>query len=247
MTSTVPSPTPLRTKALRGAGPELDTRDAIVKAALTLFAKHGVDGVSLRQIVSAAGQANPSAVHYHFQNKDGLISAVLEHVNSQLLPLQAQAVASMDEARRLGTINVREVMRLWATPLVLLYSSSDQGRMAVRFMSRLTWRPQYMGQEQLIGACMAHMDQVCDHLQALLPPDRPRERTFFLTLMATANLMHSLSDASMLSRHPTLGMSQLFLEHPFTLVDWIIDYMAAGLSEQPAKSSLGHNPRNSAA
>lgn len=238
---------PLRAKPLRGGGPDSDTRDAIVKAALTLFAKHGVDGVSLRQIVGAAGQANPSAVHYHFQSKDGLISAVLQHVNSQLLPLQAQAVASMDEAKRLGTINVREVMRLWATPLVLLYSSSDQGRMAVRFMSRLTWRPQYMGQEQLIGACMAHMDQVCDHLQDLLPGDRPRERTFFLTLMATANLMHSLSDASMLSLHPTLGMSKLVLEQPFMLVDWIVDYMAAGLSDQPAQAHQGHSTRNSAA
>ena len=42
-------------------------------------------------------------------------------------------------------------------------------------------------------------------------------------------------------------MSQLFLEQPFMLIDWIVDYMAAGLSEQPAMIRQGQSPRDSAA
>ncbi len=46
-------------------------------AAERLFAEHGIEGVSLRQIGSAAGNANNSAVRYHFGSKDALIRAIL--------------------------------------------------------------------------------------------------------------------------------------------------------------------------
>jgi AcrR family transcriptional regulator len=55
------------------------TRDAIVIAAERLFAQHGIDGVSIRQILSAAGVANNSAVQYHFESKAGLIRAIVDH------------------------------------------------------------------------------------------------------------------------------------------------------------------------
>ena len=48
----------------------------LVLAAERLFALHGIDGVSLRQIASEAGSANNSAVHYHFGSKEGLIGAI---------------------------------------------------------------------------------------------------------------------------------------------------------------------------
>ena len=41
-----------------------DTRDQIIRAAEQLFAAHGIDGVSLREINRAAGQSNTGAVQY---------------------------------------------------------------------------------------------------------------------------------------------------------------------------------------
>lgn len=43
-----------------------------------LFGEQGIDAVSLRQIVTAAGQANSSAVQHHFGSKEGLIQAVYD-------------------------------------------------------------------------------------------------------------------------------------------------------------------------
>jgi AcrR family transcriptional regulator len=57
----------------------------IVLAAERLFALHGIDGVSLRQIATEAGSANNSAVHYHFGSKDGLIAAIFRHRLPQLI------------------------------------------------------------------------------------------------------------------------------------------------------------------
>jgi AcrR family transcriptional regulator len=52
------------------------TQEQIVLAAERLFAQHGIDGVSLRQIGTAAGTSNNSAVQYHFGSKDKLIEAI---------------------------------------------------------------------------------------------------------------------------------------------------------------------------
>jgi AcrR family transcriptional regulator len=65
------------------ASPELDsfplpsTKDRLVLTGERLFALHGIDGVSLRQIAAAAGAGNNSAVRYHFGTKDALTEAIL--------------------------------------------------------------------------------------------------------------------------------------------------------------------------
>src|SRR5437879_5467711 len=52
-------------------------RDALIDAAERLFAERGSDRVSLREITSAAGASNASAVQYHFGDRRGLVRAVL--------------------------------------------------------------------------------------------------------------------------------------------------------------------------
>ncbi|MEV6202171.1 TetR family transcriptional regulator [Streptomyces sp. NPDC051771] len=59
----------------RTSGPE--TRDKLIRAAEELFAAQGVDGAQLRDITRIAGQANPSAVQYHFGSRAGLLDAVM--------------------------------------------------------------------------------------------------------------------------------------------------------------------------
>jgi AcrR family transcriptional regulator len=70
------------------AGPEAagDTVTRLRRTAERLFAAHGVDGVSLRQITREAGQRNSTAVGYHFGSRDGLLRAVLEHHLEQVAP-----------------------------------------------------------------------------------------------------------------------------------------------------------------
>lgn len=54
------------------------TRETIIKTAERLFATHGVDGVSLNTITTAAHQNNRNAVQYHFGNKQGLLQAIFD-------------------------------------------------------------------------------------------------------------------------------------------------------------------------
>ncbi|MBA4866543.1 TetR/AcrR family transcriptional regulator [Streptomyces sp. PSKA54] len=54
-------------------------KEQIVLAAERLFAEHGLDGVSLRQISAAAGNGNNTAVQYHFGSKERLVQEIFEY------------------------------------------------------------------------------------------------------------------------------------------------------------------------
>nr|WP_035931234.1 TetR/AcrR family transcriptional regulator [Pseudofrankia saprophytica] len=61
-----------------------------------LFAEHGIDGVSLRQITTRAGSGNNSAVHYYFGSKRRLIEAIFAHRMPQLVQRRALLLARID-------------------------------------------------------------------------------------------------------------------------------------------------------
>ncbi len=55
------------------------TKETLVLVAERLFAAHGIDGVSTRQILQEAGVANNSAVTYYFESKAGLVRAIVDY------------------------------------------------------------------------------------------------------------------------------------------------------------------------
>jgi AcrR family transcriptional regulator len=67
-----------------------DSREKLLAAALHLFATHGVDRVSVRDIANAAG-VNSALVGYYFRGKDGLLSQLYrrhcEPMNAERLRL----------------------------------------------------------------------------------------------------------------------------------------------------------------
>jgi AcrR family transcriptional regulator len=59
--------------------PAADTRQRLLEAAAQVFAERGYRSATVREIVRRAGGANLAAVNYHFRDKEGLYTAVLEH------------------------------------------------------------------------------------------------------------------------------------------------------------------------
>ena len=59
-----------------------------------LFAEHGVDAVSLRQIMKVAG-VNISLINYHFGTKEGLLRAIFA---KRIEPLNQKRLAMLEEA-----------------------------------------------------------------------------------------------------------------------------------------------------
>jgi AcrR family transcriptional regulator len=52
------------------------TRERLLTEGARHFAERGIHGAQMREVVRAAGQANDSAVHYHFGSRDGLLAAI---------------------------------------------------------------------------------------------------------------------------------------------------------------------------
>jgi AcrR family transcriptional regulator len=89
-----------------------DSRELILATARRLFAEHGFDGTSLRQVAREAG-VDPAMVHHFFKGKDELFALSIELPAD---PVQVLAgVESLDPGQRAEQI-VRAVLRLWESP-----------------------------------------------------------------------------------------------------------------------------------
>jgi AcrR family transcriptional regulator len=96
-----------------------DTRSLLIRTAVDLFAVRGVDGVSLREIGVAAGQANNAVLHYYFGNLDGLLRAIVEDFSREID--MATAVADhLPPGRRATVHDLAEALVL---PLAQLLDS----------------------------------------------------------------------------------------------------------------------------
>jgi AcrR family transcriptional regulator len=72
------------------------TKEQILLAAERMMADRGVDGVSMRQIGTAVGSGNNSAVLYHFGSKEKLVEAIFEYRLPRLRERRAELI---DERR----------------------------------------------------------------------------------------------------------------------------------------------------
>ncbi|MET9345714.1 TetR/AcrR family transcriptional regulator [Streptomyces termitum] len=112
----------------RTSGPE--TREKLIRAAEELFASRGVDGAQLRDITRLAGQANPSAVQYHFGSRAGLLDAVM-----------AGRQERTEQVLRALPREADEDVRTLVTALVTAEASelrTDRGRRCLRVSAQLS-------------------------------------------------------------------------------------------------------------
>ena len=64
-----------------------ETQRAMLEAAKAALRKRGLAALSTREVAAAAG-VPLSQIHYHFGSKQGLVLALFEHLNAQLLDRQ---------------------------------------------------------------------------------------------------------------------------------------------------------------
>ena len=77
--------------------PNPETRERLLRAALTAFGRRDYDGVSTRQIVEAA-EANISAISYHFGGKRGLYRATVSYLAERLHGQMSDRLAQVRQA-----------------------------------------------------------------------------------------------------------------------------------------------------
>lgn len=115
----------------------VNTREKIIAAATTGFAKHGYDGVSTRMICEAAGVQH-TLITYHFKNKEGLWKAVLANIvdrQKKRVEARARNLSNLDDVTKLR-LTFEEFIRSSAlNPEVHALMSHT----AAKSDERLTW------------------------------------------------------------------------------------------------------------
>ncbi len=191
-----------------------DTKGSILDSAERLMAEHGIDGVSLRQILGDAG-ANTAALHYHFGSKEKLIEAILRRQGVDINLRRRGLLDAIEASGRTPT--VRDVVDALLDPMTeLLDREGEAGRRFIRFLARLqsdrTGVIQKLEKEyfpDVLGRIGKMLRAACPHL-----PDKERGRR--ITMMLDA-MLQSLSNSD--------GMIEEWID-PWATVE-VKDYVAS--------------------
>lgn len=97
-----------------------NSRERIIRTAISLFAARGFRGTSIRDIAQAMNMSISNIYHY-FGNKEGLLVAILEHASEEL-------VRRLNKVRSENLPPVERFRRLVETHLRLSKENNDQGK-----------------------------------------------------------------------------------------------------------------------
>jgi len=116
---------------------EIGSRDALLDAAVTLFADQGVRATTSAEIAARAG-VTPAMVHYHFRNRERLLDAVVDErlarfparVFHALSPADSSAAALIETIVR-RVFDAAELMP-WMPPIWIREVVSEGGTLRDR-------------------------------------------------------------------------------------------------------------------
>lgn len=206
------------------AGP---TRDRLMREAIRLLSREGLQGVSLRRIVAAAGASNPSALHYHFGNREALIEEIARMLQGWLEPRCLERLAAL-EAQATGAYEVRDVLEALFRPILDMLPEPDLGIDAIRFIARLGWDFGPRGQEISARMHTESLSRGYALLQSLLP-DLSEETLKFRLILNMNNVYYGLAYRSYLWRSPFGPMDLADPARGDELASMFMDYLEGGV------------------
>jgi AcrR family transcriptional regulator len=108
---------------LRLGGDELalPTERRLLLAAERLFAERGIDAVSLRAIMAAAG-TNVASVHYHFGSKPALVEALIKDRSGHVSARRAELLDAIEDS---GELSARLLAEAFIRPVAEMASTGE--------------------------------------------------------------------------------------------------------------------------
>jgi AcrR family transcriptional regulator len=154
---------------------EAATKAAVFGAAERLFALHGFQNVSVREITAEA-KVNLASVNYHFGSKDALLFEIFRRRTSELNRERARMLHEA-AARRPGPPKVRDVLEAYFAPPLRWASPGADRRISVQFIIRARSEGTAEMREMLVND-VSHLARFADALMAARP-DLPKEEVYW--------------------------------------------------------------------
>jgi AcrR family transcriptional regulator len=140
----LPAPT-RRGRPARHPAPAVDMREHILDHAEALFARHGLHGVTIREVARAA-KVDPALIHYYFGTKAGLFDAVFAR---RAEVLNVERMHRMEAySRHAGEhINIEGVIDAFLEPILRQSIQADAGwKNYFRLVALVNNTPQWGGE-----------------------------------------------------------------------------------------------------
>jgi AcrR family transcriptional regulator len=216
----------------------VDTREALLDAAESLFAEHGIPASSLRAITQQAG-ANLAAVHYHFGSKEGLVHAVFAR---RLSPMNEERLRLL-EACDLDRQDALEcVLRAFLAPLVRKMRDRSEGLQSfARLMGRAFSEPSGEVRAIVAGEIEESFRRFVQAFHRLLPHLTEREILWRMHFVG-GSMGHTVACGDLLER---FSGGQCRATDADEALAYLVVFLAAGL-RAPALPVSGAVPPGSA-
>jgi AcrR family transcriptional regulator len=149
------------------------TRQRLLDATLTLLAERGEDGVTLRDITTAA-DTNVASVSYHFGSLGALCCETAKQAITRLLDEQTERLQALDD-----DASVEDIARAIAQPIVgTLSDPGNPDRALLRIFDRTLSGPPGEMREWLRGSVAKVDEELMSHLRQALPDVSEEELRF---------------------------------------------------------------------
>lgn len=167
--------------------------DRIVEAAEALIGRHGLDGVSLRQIRAAAGSSNNNAVQYHFGDLAGVVRAILTRRMAEVDRVQRALLDQLVAHGLQG--DVRALLDVFLRPL-LQPRDAEGDRVYARFTFALlnsTDGPRFHRELFDLAPAAGRLQDLLRQALPHLPPGVILERLRLTALMVLASAFNRVA------------------------------------------------------
>ena len=221
------------------------TRDLLKLAARRLFAHRGLDGVSVRDIVLAAGQRNSGSLHYYFGTKENLAR---ELVSDGAKLIDQRRNSQLDDIERAGgPRHLREVIEVLVWPSTGLAGERGEEDTYIRFITLLQMSHRQLFLDALEGRWASGYERCLAHIRRLLKDIDPvivTQRLVFMSLYMRAAMSsrEAALDAGSQSHH--FWSAEITMQN---LIDTIEGILRPAPSRQTRSALLRQRRTQSAA
>ncbi|HWL10934.1 MAG TPA: CerR family C-terminal domain-containing protein [Planctomicrobium sp.] len=205
------------------------TRDRILNAAGAVFADHGFEKATIREIVTRA-EVNLAAVNYHFGDKERLYRATIRYAHEL-----ASGEVPFPEWHPESTppeIRLREFIHITMQRMMVIQRLPWHSRLMMReTMMRETTVPTEACREMAEEYIRPHFQVLQEILSEMLPPDTPPQRLYQLAFSVIGQcLFYKVSCPVVEILVPPGELKEHYT--PPKLADHIADVMLAALGRQ---------------
>ncbi len=199
-------------------------RERLLDAAERLFAVHGFQKVSVRDITAEAG-VNLASVNYHFRSKDALLLEIFRRRTTELNRTRARMLHEASDKHQ-GRPPLRAIIEALIAPPVRWLDPKGDRLISLQFIIRARSE----GTEEmraLLRSDVSHLRRFSDALVAARP-DLPPEEVYW-RLHFVLGMLHNNRFAEF-DRLNTLSEGLTREDDPEALIKRMVDFAEAGFS-----------------